>query len=173
MFKFLEFSQESISKSKINLIKDFNNKLNKFEYKNSPNVLKDKYKICSPSQFYKNNGGVCWDFVVAQADFFNKNKIKYDCYLANIADKNRIKTIGTHTFTIIRNNVWFESAFYKYRGIHENYNYFDVSKLILEYFGKSNILEGIYLYDPIKTINMNINQFFDYINKYATKINIK
>lgn len=71
------------------------------------------YHVASPHDFEKQEGGICWDFVTYQADYFNRH-FKGIQYTTWYIEFNAPPDYPTHTFMIIRHGdkyIYFESAF--------------------------------------------------------------
>ena len=94
------------SESLLNEIIAFNQKLNGMEYiictddgkvitEVSSDDFANHYRLLSPSEFEKRNGGICWDYVVYEAWYFKKNfpKVKFKTFF-NVFDDG--KTCPTH-----------------------------------------------------------------------------
>lgn len=137
----------------------FNIKLSNMEYiiPNNGNIITkikandfiNYYKMLTPKEFYKYNGGVCWDYVAAQAEWFNKNNIKYHTYY-NICDDGN--ECPTHTYSIIKYNnyyYWFEASWkpmhgiYKFKTEKDAINYVS-SKLYIHAKSNAKKIYGIY-----------------------------
>lgn len=63
----------------------------------SPSDYDMMYRISSPRQFQKQKGGVCWDYVLYEADWFSKNlpRVPYKAYYVMFDDG---VVYPTHTF---------------------------------------------------------------------------
>ena len=115
-------------------IKQFNDITNQMEYiiPNNGDIIYNiksedflhKYRVLSPMEFEMYDGGVCWDYVIYQANWFKKNKpkIKYKTFYFEIVDDNNNPT---HTFMLFyyKDKVyWFESSWKDHVGIFEFLN---------------------------------------------------
>lgn len=81
------------------------------------------YYVLTPKEFAHYEGGVCWDYVAYQADYFKKNYPSLDYkvfYIASIHEDP--DDIPTHTFMLFKYEgkwFWFESSWKAYIGIWE------------------------------------------------------
>ena len=90
-------------------------------YKVTSDDFVNHYRLLTPNEFKKWNGGVCWDYVVYEADYFKKhfNNVKFETYFHCFIDG---KTNPTHTFLLfyLNNKVyWFESSWKSHVGVWE------------------------------------------------------
>ncbi len=103
---------------------DFNQNFDKF------------YKLRLGEDFIKKGYGVCWDFCEFERLFFEKLKIKYECYFIE-SFIYRQEGGPTHTFAIFNRNgkwFWFEYAWTFYCGIREYETKVEALKDILNKF---------------------------------------
>lgn len=89
------------------------------------------YRTTPVEELSKTKIGCCWDFVNYQHHVFKKYDISDKAYMfvSDLGDDG----IQTHTFSIIvidGKKYWVESAFWKYRGVHEVNSYMDVVEKI-------------------------------------------
>lgn len=119
---------------KLSIIVQINDRLNKANYQivhrgkaiyniESEDFLK-RYKTMNARKFEKYDGGVCWDYVVYEANWFNKYMpdIKYDVFYFEMVDDI---TNPTHTFLIFYYEdkvYWFESSWKSNVGVYEFLN---------------------------------------------------
>lgn len=81
------------------------------------------YYVLSPKEFGRYEGGVCWDYVAYQADYFKKNYPSLDYkvfYMMSIHEDP--DDVPTHTFMLFKYEnkwFWFESSWKPYMGIWE------------------------------------------------------
>jgi len=159
----------------------FNIKLSNMEYiiPNNGNIITEikandfvnYYKMLTPKEFYKYNGGVCWDYVAAQAEWFNKNNIKYHTYY-NLCDDGN--DCPTHTYSIIKYNnyyYWFEASWksmhgiYKFKTEKDAINYVS-SKLYIHAKPNSKKIYGIYNieFNPLDSnlFGLNCEDYMEY-----------
>lgn len=107
---------------------EFNNKLNNFEYilPNNGNIVThisyedycNYYRYLSSSEFEKYTGGICWDYVAYEANWFSRKAIKYNTYFIYFDNKQ----MSSHTVLLFYHNnscYWFESSWKKYAGIYK------------------------------------------------------
>lgn len=166
MFTFLDNNKLSIEslnsipyKKRI-LINEFNKKLNKMKYiENMTN-----YKVRSPKKFHEDNGGICWDYVVAEAQFFKENNIPFKCYCV-IGSNDNHNIIDTHTFIIVGDSLWFESAWKPMKGLHIKENPKSICLQFVQYYNERSKYILCTEYNPIETIDMTESQFIKYVNK--------
>lgn len=172
----------------------FNLMLNNYEYivPNSGDIISevsddaftDNFRLLSPTEFEKYKGGVCWDYVVYEAYYFNKHfsDIPYSVYFEVLDNK---ADCPTHTFLIFRYDnkyYWFESSWKPMCGIYGGFTTekdavdYAMSKLDL----KTNYRSYICKYDPLnsKMFGMTCEQYMEYFShkvklyKHPTRIEI-
>ncbi len=119
--------------SMMDKVLEFNKRMNKFKYglaingvidtsRNTSGSDYDKlYHFANPAQFEKQDGGICWDFVTYEADYFKKNipEIKFTCWYVIF---NAAPNYPTHTFLTFKlgsKYILFESSFRKIKGVWE------------------------------------------------------
>ena len=162
---------EAASDSEIEKLLELNRKLNKYDY--IDNSTGKNYKLRSPSQFESDHGGVCWDFVVYQADQFKKLGItNYKTYYV-VFDK--APNYPTHTFQIIKLNnqyVYFESSYIRIRGIwmaksSNDLISFVINTMIKQTQSLKDARYEVREYNPSegKLIGMNAVEFMNYMNE--------
>lgn len=158
----------------------FNQMLNNYEYivpnggdiisEVSDDAFTDNFRLLSPAEFEKYKGGVCWDYVVYEAYYFNKYfpDISYSVYFEVLDNK---ADCPTHTFLIFKYNnkyYWFESSWKPMCGI---YGGFDTEKDAVDYAMsqldlKTNYRSYICKYDPLnsKMFGMTCEQYMNYFS---------
>lgn len=99
---------------------EYNKFMNDMKYKQPKNFVKN-YRSLTPQELENNNGGVCWDYVIHEANYFRTHfpSIKYTCYYHEFIDG---KGDPSHTFilfTLRGSTFWFESSWKNHRGIYE------------------------------------------------------
>lgn len=162
---------EAASDSEIEKLLELNRKLNKYDY--IDNSTGKNYKLRSPSQFESDHGGVCWDFVVYQADQFKKLGItNYKTYYV-VFDK--APNYPTHTFQIIKLNnqyVYFESSYIRIRGIwmaksSNDLISFVINTMIKQTKSLKDARYEVREYNPSegKLIGMDAVEFMNYMNE--------
>ena len=82
-----------------------------------------KYKMLRPNEMKKYGGGVCWDYVTYQADYFRKNfpEVKYRTFYISLFNDNPNYN-PTHTIFVYflnRKVYWFESSWKRMCGVRE------------------------------------------------------
>ena len=112
--------------------------------------------IKSPSELKQSGGGVCWDFVVAEASALQRQWLEYRGYFTGLHRNGRM--IATHTYIIVEKMFWIECSWRKHHGVHNVKSYKEIVDLLMDEYGadEAHTLE----YDPIKTVGMNDTQFF-------------
>lgn len=121
-----------VSNSVLRNIVNFNNYTNLMEYiitpKSGKSIMEIKhndfvnhYYSLKPEEFKDFNGGVCWDYVPFEAQYFKKHfkNVKYKTFFACHIDDN---ANPTHTFLLFYLNdkcYWFESSWKSHMGIYE------------------------------------------------------
>lgn len=117
--------------------------------------------IKSPYELKQAGGGVCWDFVVAEATAIQRQWFEYRCYFTGLHRNGRM--IATHTYIIVENQFWIECSWRKHHGVHHVKTYKEIVDLLMDEYGadESHTLE----YDPLKTVGMNDTQFFAYLEE--------
>lgn len=148
---------------------ELNKKLNKFDYLGN---MKN-YTVRDAKTFEKENGGVCWDFVVYQNDAFRKLGIKSFTTYYVVFDKS--PNYPTHTFQIIRvysgKYIYFESSYQRLQGVYEAETEEDLISLVINTMIKQYDLKGAryeirkYNAGESKIIGMNTNEFMNYMNE--------
>ena len=125
----------------------FNKYCNKFEYglrkngvllRNTTSEDWDKhYKLVGPKQFVKQNGGVCWDWVTFEADYFKHNfsNIQFTTWYIVFDNKRSCPTHTFLTFQLNGKTYYFESAFCRFRGVYEG-NLNDILDFVLHNMNK-------------------------------------
>ena len=108
-----------------------NNELNDYQYglsrdnqkikkQNTTSEDYDKhYRVATPAQFVKQNGGICWDFATYEASVFKKQfpNIKFKTYYIVF---DAAPYYPTHTFLVFEKDMkfyYFESSFKRVQGI--------------------------------------------------------
>ena len=109
----------------IKRILDFHSLMNKFKYglavdgvidlkrNTTSNDYDELYHVADPNTFEKQKGGICWDFVTYQANYFKKHlsDVQYTTWYIEF---NAPPDYPTHTFMTIKcggKYIYFESAF--------------------------------------------------------------
>lgn len=132
------------------------------------------YRLASPVEFAKRGGGVCWDFVSYEADYFKKNFPEARTTSYYIGFDNG-KSCPTHTFLTFELDgkiYYFESSFYKFRGVYEG-NISDIINFVMTNMndnapkGESDLIKFPYVvtkYNPLnsKIFGYNCEQFMSY-----------
>ena len=166
--------------SKFQEIIDFNTKLNNYEYiipssgkltVTSEDFMK-YYKVLTPKEFETYKGGVCWDYVAYEAEYFKKHFpfVKFKTYF--VVSINGI-TQPTHTFILFNYNgyvYWFESSWKSMHGIYKFKNENDALDYICKVLRESveNYKEQyITTFDPLdkKLFGMSCAEYMGYMEK--------
>ena len=166
----------------LNNIIDFNAQTNVMEYivPNNGNIIYNVtdesfvnyYKLLTPAEFKKWNGGVCWDYVVYEADYFKKHfkNVKYETFFHCFIDG---KTNPTHTFLLFYLNgktYWFESSWKSHVGIREFSNKDTALSFIVDELAKdidhpiNNQVTMIYNALNPKMFGMTCAEYMEYMN---------
>ena len=159
---------------KLEKIKEFNKELCVYEYiivKPDGSVISQiksdsfkDYLILSPSQFKRFKGGICWDYVVYEANKFGSFGVKFNTFFFCIVDKNGIPT-NTHTFLLFYMDdkvYWFEASWKSSMGIFEFENEDEALSFIvnkLKSIKDKSYENFIVKYTPSKYIGKNENEF--------------
>lgn len=162
---------EAASSAIIEKLLDLNRNLNKYDY--IDNSTGKNYKLRSPNQFESDHGGVCWDFVVYQADQFKKLGItNYKTYYIAF---DKAPNYPTHTFQIIKLNnqyAYFESSYIRIRGIwmaksSNDLISFVINTMIKQTKSLKDARYEVREYDPSegKLIGMDAVEFMNYMNE--------
>lgn len=160
----------------------FNAQMNVMEYiiPNDGNIIYkvtsddfiNRYRVLTPNEFKKWNGGVCWDYVVYEADYFKKHfkNVKFETYFHCFIDG---KTNPTHTFLLFYLNgkvYWFESSWKSHVGVWEFANKdtalsFIVKELYKDLDHKPNKQITI-IYDALSPnmMGMGCVEYMEYMN---------
>lgn len=127
----------------MNKIVEFNDKLNQYEYiiiGNGKVITRIKsedfskyYKYMRPKDFEKYNGGICWDYVMYEANWFSENipSVKFKTYFVAFEANGT----PTHTFLLFflgNKCYWFESSWKNHIGIYEFRNEDDALSYIIK-----------------------------------------
>lgn len=115
--------------SKIEPIRALNKKFNKLGYgimidgRFVSNPTEEEfnryYRVVSTQDFYKNGGGVCWDYTRAYGDVLSK--LKFEVMNLFISFGTGKRNFNTHTITIVEIDnvyVWVESSWKPYVGLY-------------------------------------------------------
>ena len=122
---------ESAKVNDMTRIVALNNELNDYQYglsrdnqkikkQNTTSEDYDKhYRVATPTQFVKQNGGICWDFATYEASVFKKQfpNIKFKTYYIVF---EAAPYYPTHTFLVFEKDMkfyYFESSFKRIQGI--------------------------------------------------------
>lgn len=153
------------------IIPNNGNIITKFDYK----TLFTKYRVLSPEKFKKYNGGICWDYVIYESYYFNKNfrNVPYKAFYHSFIND---RTNPAHTFILFYLSgkvYWFESSLKDLRGVYEFANEIDALSYItrelysvLDSSTRIRIRDSfLTTYNPldITTYNMTLEQYTDYM----------
>ena len=136
---------EAANKNVLNRIIEFNRALNGYQYglsRHGEQIMKQNttgedydmyYRVASPKQFEKQNGGICWDFATYEAHMFSTKfkNIKYKTYYVVF---DIPPYYPSHTFLVFEYNnkyYYFESSFVKYQGVYEANSVSDIINFVL------------------------------------------
>ena len=162
----------------------FNEKLNNYEYiipsSRKLTVTADDfmnyYKMLTPTEFETYKGGVCWDYVAYEADYFRKHfpSVKFKSYFVVSINGD---TQPSHTFILFNYGgyvYWFESSWKPMHGIYK----FKTEEDALNYICKRlrepvvNYKEQyVTTYNPLdrKLFGMNCTEYMGYMEKRLPK----
>lgn len=188
------FESEYTNDKLLNDIARLNKQLNSMPYgisinknkvdTNSNNDNFDLYFHASPTQFIKQNGGVCWDFVTYEAYYLNKYhpEIKWKAfYIQFDVDEDK----PSHTILTFRYKgkvYYIESSFKAIAGFYRANNEEDILEYVMRSmsdfngnFKRGELLKSdycIYEYNPIdrRLYGSDVTGFMDYIYKYGKPI---
>lgn len=136
---------ESVKVNDITRIIALNNELNDYQYglsrdnqkikkQNTTSEDYDKYyRVATPAQFVKQNGGICWDFATYEAFVFKKQfpNIKFKTYYIVF---DAAPHYPTHTFLVFEKDMkfyYFESSFKRIQGIWVANSISDIFNFVL------------------------------------------
>ena len=191
---YLESALLESSGTDLAVLKELNDKLNKFDYglsvygekvvkKNTTSKDYDiKYRLASPEHFLKQEGGICWDFAAYEAHYLKTKfpKIKYTAWYIVFDAK---PDYPTHTFLTAKvgdRYVLPESSFKRIRGLWEAKSEKELINFVIYSMGqhtKGLLDHDFYLfkYDPTdsKTYGMRAGEFMEYVEKAGTEVRFK
>ena len=138
-------NEAAIKVNDITRIVALNNELNDYQYGLSRNNQKIKkqnttsedydkyYRVATPTQFVKQNGGICWDFATYEAFVFKKQfpNIKFKTYYIVF---DAAPYYPTHTFLVFEKDMkfyYFESSFKRIQGIWVANSISDIFNFVL------------------------------------------
>ena len=183
---------ESCKISEIQNILKFNKDMNKFTYGVAINGVIDRkirppedydkfYRFSNPEKFKKQNGGICWDYVTYEADYFHKHfpNLKFNAYYVIFDDGY---DLPTHTFIILECDgkyIYFESSFKAIRGVYESDSKENIINYVLyamdKYPKKRGLLRCpyyVFKYNPLDhgLYNLSCDEFMKYIEDHGIQI---
>lgn len=131
------------------------------------------YRLASPSQFVKQGGGVCWDWTTYEADYFRLNfpNVRFDTFYIVFDNKKDCPTHTFLTFTLDGELYYFESSFYKFRGVYKAKSFGDIFNFVMSnmntYSDTKDLLDYksyVTKYDALNPMiyGMNCAEFMDY-----------
>ena len=106
----------------------------KIKKQNTTSEDYDKYyRVATPAQFVKQNGGICWDFATYEASVFKKQfpNIKFKTYYIIF---DAAPYYPTHTFLVFEKDMkfyYFESSFKRVQGIWVTNSISDIFNFVL------------------------------------------
>lgn len=109
------------SKVLLQKIRRFNQKLNRMQYI-APDDFFNDYRYLNTREFQKQKGGVCWDYVLYETEYFQKHfpTVQTEAYFFCGIDKDN--DMPSHTvllFFLDDKTYWFESSWKSKSGIYE------------------------------------------------------
>lgn len=188
-----EIVTEAVSDHVIDKLIAFNNKMNSYDYgiaindKILPNSdttdnFMNKYTLASPSQFEKQHGGVCCDYVTYEAECMKKMlpNVSFTCWYIIFDDGDNQPA---HTFLTLKHGtsfILFESAFGAIKGVwlansEADLINFEISSMIENDKHLANCKCKVYKYNALdKNIyGIGMVDFMQYIHNNAKIINHK
>ena len=171
-----------------------NRMLNKFEYGLSTSGKKDiktnatgkeydnKYRLATPEQFLKQEGGICWDFAAYEAYHFKKYapSLKYTAWYIVF---DAPPYYPTHTFLTVKVGNYYvlpESSFRRIQGVWVSKSEMDLVNFIIHSMGEhtKGLLEheyALFKYNALdrKTYGMGSGEFMNYIEKVGKEVHFK
>ena len=176
-------------KLKLGYVLNFNNYMNKtFKYglaingkvetRNTTSEDYDKlYKAVSADQFVKQEGGICWDYVIYEAQWFKDNipELNIKTWYV-IFDKE--PDYPTHTFITFKYNdvyVLFESSFKKVQGMYYAKSEKDLINFILYNMNNHNYDSYVFNYNPLdkRIPGMNCMEFMKFVEDNGKEVRHK
>lgn len=129
------------------------------------------YKTLSPEVFEKFETGVCWDYVIYQANYFEQNfNNEYKTYYIEL--KNKMSS--THTFMVYEDEgetYYFESSYKKVKGIRKMSTSEAFDFILRNMFEDEEACDfDIYEYDARNVEGMGTLEFMDHAVKSGKKI---
>lgn len=165
-------------------IKRFNQKLNRMQYIYPDDFFKD-YRYLNSKEFKKQKGGVCWDYVLYQTEYFQKNfpNIPTEAYFfCGIDQDNDMPSHTVMLFYMNGKTYWFESSWKSKAGIYEFRSkkeaLSEIKRQHVEYCEKEQnyiLLDYVIMYyDPLdkKLEGSGCGEFYNHMNKQK-EINLK
>lgn len=163
-----------------------NDRLNQMEYilPNKGNIITrikyenymNKYYGLSTKEFEKYNGGVCWDYVVYEANYFKNNipNILFKTFFIQLEDTKGFGPTHTVLLFYFKNRAyWFESSWKTMSGIYEFKSENDaisyIAQLMIENEGDNGneiLNQIIKIYDATdkKLIGMGCVEYYEYMS---------
>ena len=158
-------------------IKRFNQKLNRMQYIYPDDFFKD-YRYLNSKEFKKQKGGVCWDYVLYQTEYFQKNfpNIPTEAYFfCGIDQDNDMPSHTVMLFYMNGKTYWFESSWKSKAGIYEFRSkkeaLSEIKRQHVEYCEKEQnyiLLDYVIMYyDPLdkKLEGSGCGEFYNHMNK--------
>ena len=137
----------------------------------------DKYwRLASPEQFVKQNGGVCWDYVAYKAAWLDNKKIKYNAYYMEFNNGATHTIITTPIFHNSSKIEYWENSIDYLNGSYYSDTLYEVLELIVDTIGKKEKInlkiKSLYEYYPNEEMyGLNSAEYIAYIKKYGKKMN--
>lgn len=151
-------------------------------YEETPEEFGQLYRLANPTQFEKQRGGVCWDYVTYEYNWFKKNypQIPVTAWYIVFDDG---KTYPTHTYITFKYNhayYYFESAFKSIQGLYSANNESDILSAVLKAMDAYNhgILNHdyyVYKYNPIdpRLFGSTCEDFMKFIEDNGTEVSMR
>lgn len=158
-------------------IRKFNQKLNRMQYIAPDDFFKD-YKYLSSREFQKQKGGVCWDYVLYEKEYFQKHfpTVQTEAYFfCGIDTDNDMPSHTVLLFFLDDKTYWFESSWKSKSGIYEFNSKIEALQTIQKLHKDFCINEqketlvdyNIIKYEPLdeKLKGIGCGGFYEYMNK--------
>ena len=125
------------------------------------------YRLLNPDYLLNIKYGVCWDQVELERKLFDDNNIYNKSYFIYINDHDGLPS---HTFMVVQDNdkyIWFEHAWYDYKGIHEYNSLDELLEDVINKFIKSHEdikFEELLVYEYTKpNYGITCEEFYNYL----------
>lgn len=189
--EYMENLSENTNSKILHDILEFNERLNQMEYilPNKGNIItqikhddyENKYYGLTPKEFEKYNGGVCWDYIVYEAQYFKKNfkNVQFKTFFIVLEDTDGDRPTHTILLFYLSNKIyWFESSWKPIRGVYEFKSESDALNCVVQQMIKQqmddnhNTIIGheIKQYNALdsKLIGLSCNEYYEYMDALSS-----